>query len=243
MKKFALVCSLVLSALFVEAGPKVSILGDSYSTFTGYVKPETNAIWYHADKKVAGVESVDQTWWMQVVKGVDGTLEVNNSYSGSTICTTGYGGQDATDSCFVTRAEALGKPDVILVCGGTNDAWAQSPVGQFKYGGWKPDDLKSVRPACAKMFVVLKKKYPRAKILFVLNNGLGSAIATSAVEICNHYKIPVVNIPDSCDKQNGHPTVAGMKTISDAVLEYMKKNAQRYGIKAVKGQKSDSPRG
>lgn len=89
MKKFALVCSLVLSALFVEAGPKVSILGDSYSTFTGYVKPETNAIWYHADKKVAGIESVDQTWWMQVVKGVDGTLEVNNSYSGSTICTTG----------------------------------------------------------------------------------------------------------------------------------------------------------
>ncbi|MGN0855727.1 MAG: SGNH/GDSL hydrolase family protein [Kiritimatiellia bacterium] len=243
MRKVALIGLSVLTALFVEAaGPKVSILGDSYSTFTGYVTPAGNAVWYHAERKTAGLESVEQTWWMQVIKGMGGTLEVNNSFSGSTICSTGYGGKDCLQTCFVTRAEALGKPDVILVCGGTNDAWAQSPIGEFKYNGWKTEDLKSFRPACAKMLVTLKKKYPQAKIVFVLNSGIGSVVPASVAEICKHYQIPVVNIPESCEKMDGHPTVAGMKAISEAVLAYIQKNARKYGVKANKPTRPASTR-
>lgn len=142
---------------------------------------------------------------MQVIKGIDGTLEVNNSYSGSTICYTGYNKMDFSKTSFVRRANELGTPDVILVCGGTNDGWAKSPIGDYKYANWTEEDRKSFRPACAKMFATLKEKHPKAKIVFILN-----------------YDIPVARIPKSCEKQKAHPTVAGMKTIADAVLPLVK---------------------
>lgn len=223
MRRLIVFAGLLVSSLCAFAGPKVSVLGDSYSTFTGYVKPEKNKIYYHQDKKTCGLESVDQTWWMQVIKGLGGELEMNNSFSGSTICTTGYNKMDYSKTCFVRRANELGSPDVILVCGGTNDAWAKSPLGEFKYADWTDEDLKAFRPACAKMFATLKEKHPKAKIVFVLNSEIGSGVPKSAVEICEHYKIPVARIPKTCEKTSGHPTVAGMKAIADAVLATMKK--------------------
>lgn len=222
MKKLLAVCSLIALACTLEAGPKVSVLGDSYSTFTGYVTPAKNKVYYHQDKKTNGLESVDQTWWMQVIKGVDGTLEVNNSYSGSTVCYTGYNKLDFSKTSFVRRANELGSPDLILVCGGTNDGWAKSPIGDYKYADWTEEDLKAFRPACAKMFATLKEKHPKAKIVFVLNCDIGGGVTKSALEICKHYNIPVARIPKSCEKKSAHPTVAGMKAIADAVLPLVK---------------------
>ena len=36
---------------FAEGNKKVSILGDSYSTFYGAVEPEGNEVWYFPDDK------------------------------------------------------------------------------------------------------------------------------------------------------------------------------------------------
>ena len=42
--------------------PCVSILGDSYSTYEGYVTPATNEVWYYAKPgQKTDVESVKQT--------------------------------------------------------------------------------------------------------------------------------------------------------------------------------------
>ena len=40
-----LAAAAVVSA-FGQAKPSVSILGDSYSTFEGWLTPDTNAVWY-----------------------------------------------------------------------------------------------------------------------------------------------------------------------------------------------------
>ena len=45
----------------------------------------------------------------------DYELERNNSYSGSTVCHTGYKGADYSDRSFITRMVDLGQPDIILV--------------------------------------------------------------------------------------------------------------------------------
>ena len=49
-----------------------------------------------------------------------------NSYSGSTICNTGYRDEDYSDRSFINRTTLLGNPDIILICGGTNDSWANA---------------------------------------------------------------------------------------------------------------------
>ena len=74
----------------VFAQKKVSILGDSYSTFYSYVIPSSNLCWYGVpgEKKENDVTKVEETWWFRLVNDHGFQLERNNSYSGSTICNT-----------------------------------------------------------------------------------------------------------------------------------------------------------
>ena len=89
MKKFLLTLSVILIALCANAqrdSLRISILGDSYSTFYGCVVPDTNAIWYFPDgnkyvQKGNDVRKVEQTWWYQTIKRLGAKLERNNAYS------------------------------------------------------------------------------------------------------------------------------------------------------------------
>ena len=122
----------IAAAILISAGSlasaqvkkSVSILGDSYSTFENYIEPKSNEMWYFvkADPKRTDVTDVKQTWWHQLIKDGGYKLEQNNSYSGSTICTTGYRGEDYTERAFINRMDNLGSPDVLLIFGATNDS-------------------------------------------------------------------------------------------------------------------------
>ena len=114
-----LLCLLAGTRTAAYAQQKISILGDSYSTFYGYVTPDTNLCWYGVpgEKKENDVTQVDETWWRLFLKQYGYRLECNNSYSGATICHTGYDGADYSDRSFVTRMSDLGQPDIILVFG------------------------------------------------------------------------------------------------------------------------------
>ena len=94
MKKFCvflLIITLCSSFNFAQSKKAVSILGDSYSTFEGYLQPDTNSIWYYSlPRHKTDVVSVRQTWWHQLIRENDYRLCVNNSFSGATICNTGY---------------------------------------------------------------------------------------------------------------------------------------------------------
>ena len=203
-------------------GPTVtnfSILGDSYSSYEGYVDPETNDPWQHyAD---IGVTSVEQMWWHIFITQHKYRLEKNNSYSGSTVCYTGYNGQDYTAISFVSRMRDLGKPKIILILGGTNDSWAHAPIGEFKYEGQTQEDLKSFRPAFAYMLNYLKQTYPKARIVNITNSELSDDVTNSMDEICRHYNVKNVLLKD-VEKQTGHPSVKGMQAISDQVSAAMK---------------------
>ena len=58
---------LLFSCAAAFAQKKVSILGDSYSTFQGYVTPGSNDCWYFGNGKNADsrntLETMEQTWW------------------------------------------------------------------------------------------------------------------------------------------------------------------------------------
>lgn len=208
----------------------ISILGDSYSTFQGYLQPDTNAVWYwdNVEAMNTDVHHVRETWWHQFIKKNGYRLCVNNSFSGSTICYSGYKtvGPDFTDysdRAFVTRLDKLGCPDIIFVFGGTNDSWAGSPIGEYKYSGWTREDLFSFRPALACLLEKMIDHYPNVKIYFLLNDDLRDEIDESVKTICSHYEVDLIELVD-IHKINGHPSVKGMRQICEQIEAYISSN-------------------
>lgn len=209
-------------ALTMSAQKRVAILGDSYSTYQGFITPATNEPWYFEpwiDERT-DVNDVTQTWWHQVVTRGHFRLETNNSYSGATICYTGYNGDDYSARSFITRADNLGSPDLILVFGGTNDAWANSPIGEYKYKDWKREDLYAFRPAMCYLAHYLKERYPGVDIRFIINTELKDEVTQGIKDVCDHYGMRYIELHDIA-KQMGHPNAAGMKAIADQVLAHL----------------------
>lgn len=216
----------LVGCLSMNAQRKVSILGDSYSTYQGLISPNWNLSWYMTpetlDRSDNDVKSAEQTWWRQLIDN-DSTLvlERNNSFSGATICCHGYRNEDFSDRAFLTRMHDLGNPDIILIFGGTNDSWAGAPVGDFKYEGWTKNDLYYFRPALAYMLSGMKALYPEALIVNITNSELRDDITASMAEICQYYQIPNLQLAD-VEKQSGHPSQEGMKAIVEQLRPYLK---------------------
>lgn len=212
-----LVC-LICGTCASYAQQKISILGDSYSTFHGYVMPETNLCWYGVpgEEKENDVTQVDETWWRLLLKEYGYRLERNNSYSGATVCHTGYDGADYSDRSFVTRMSDLGRPDIILVFGGTNDSWAGVPIGNYQYADWEKEDLYEFRPALCRLMDFLVTNYTNARIYYITNTDLSEPVTESIDVVCRHYGITNIRLHD-IDKQWGHPSVQGMKSICEQV--------------------------
>ncbi len=226
MKRLStLLCLLALTALPLAAQVRktVAVFGDSYSTFEGF-NPQGYAIWYDSRNRpeTTDVNKVEQTWWWQVIKEGGYKMGNINSYSGSTICNSGYNDEDYSDRSFVNRTSLLGTPDILLICGGTNDSWANAPIGDYKFGDWKRADLYTFRPALAKMLSDIRLRYPNVEVYFILNSELKEEINESVKKICKEYQVPVIALHD-IDKKNGHPSVKGMKSFAQQVLKAIKK--------------------
>ncbi len=224
MKKLFLLLSVALCcsfAGFAQSTKTVSILGDSYSTFEGYLQPATNSIWYYATPyHETDVNSVEQTWWHKFISDNGYRLCVNNSFSGSTVCNTGYNKADYSDRSFITRMDNLGCPDMIFIYGATNDSWANAPVGEYKYAGWSTADLYTFRPAMAYMLDYMVKRYINVDMYVLLNADLKDEITSSVKTICKHYGIACIELHD-IDKKSGHPSILGMQQINEQIKEFL----------------------
>ena len=205
----------------------VLIFGDSYSTFEGFV-PSGYACYYPDEEPMrTNVLEVSQTWWYQVLQKLDAKLVQNNSWSGSTVCHTGYEGRDCSKiNSFVYRLEQLiadgffqkNKIDTVFIFGGTNDSWANSPVGSLKFADWSREDLYCILPAVCYFIKTLKEQLPNAKIVCIVNDILKAEIADGIEVACRQYGVESVRLVD-VDKNSGHPTVKGMAQISAQVLD------------------------
>lgn len=216
MKKiFALILALTMVAAFADAQTKkVSVLGDSYSTFKGS-NPDGYAPFYPDANN--DVKEVSQTWWSLYNEAMGYTLDVNDSWGGTTICNIGYFKRDVSNSSFNSRLWKLGNPDIIFVFGGTNDAWANVPVGEYKYSHISKEDCSTLRPAMAYMFDALARIYPNATVYAILNSELKEDVNESFREVCKHFGVQLIELYD-IEKQNGHPSIKGMQAICDQLI-------------------------
>lgn len=131
---YAVTKTLVGSADLISeafAGKKISILGDSISTYTNYSNGPAadttnstirdNLVWYgyNPSQPTFGGSSVDSTWWQMTINTIGASCLVNNSNSGESVF------EALTGRCMQlhddTGENAGETPDIIFIYLGTND--------------------------------------------------------------------------------------------------------------------------
>ncbi len=207
----------------------IMIFGDSYSTFAGYI-PQGYAIYYSEnDRPETDVRHVEETWWHRVCTDLSLNLIRNDSWSGSTLCNTGYNGDCSRTNSFIYRMETLeaenffreNEIDTVFIFGCTNDSWANAPLGESKFGDWSREDLFSVCPAIGYFIGKLKEILPESNIIFLINTDIKPQIGEAVKTASKHFGTSCISL-EYIDKRSGHPTVQGMKDIAEQVEKYLR---------------------
>ncbi len=257
MKKF--ICTLVATILIISSllpvgsaaaskesdynGKIISVLGDSISTYAGYIPTSDgynleHLARYPQDNLFSGVE---HTWWMQVIERLGAKLGVNDSWRGTTV-----DGKNATDKTAISNVQRIknlganGSPDVILLYGATNDYGQLNNIDTFDKSkipaevDLKTMQWKSLSKAFVNTIMRLQYFYPDAQIVVILPARTKSYYPMSKlhsgnkllISICEHFGLPYVDLR-TCGITNDHlpdgihPNKVGMDLITEAVMKVM----------------------
>lgn len=190
-------------------GKKISILGDSISTFTGYSYEGNRCRYPQSDL----LTDVNDTYWMQIIKDLGLTLGINEAWAGTRISWDGTteSGDIGADK-FIgsqTRINHLGEngtPDVILVFGGTNDIYNNVEKGTFDYSSPASYTSEQIAfltsttyaDAIRTLLIRLQYTYPNSKIVFILPYFFTTLKKLDEYneimkEACDAYGVPVID--------------------------------------------------
>ena len=151
------------------SGLKLSILGDSISTFDGYIPTDYN-IFYPGS---GDISTVEKTWWWQVMNATGMELNANASSSNTTITGDSLDTTGSAPSCSTKRMIDLTPgddgpaPDILIVFMGTNDFLRSVELGTFTEPS--PQDEGVVNNFCDAYELMIQKLnalYPNAEIYF-----------------------------------------------------------------------------
>ena len=155
----------------------IFIMGDSYSTSEGYI-PRGYAFYYSDNREDEPiVKGVEKTWWKILQEKNSLNIDLNDSFSGSTICNTVREGYSIKSS-FISRIDKYisenfftkNSIDLMFIFGGTNDSWIDAPIGKIKYSNWEDDDLKCVLPAFC--YLIKRAKDVCKDLVVIINTDL-----------------------------------------------------------------------
>ena len=151
------------------SGLKLSILGDSISTFDGYIPTDYN-IFYPGR---GDISTVEKTWWWQVMNATGMELNANASSSNTTITGDSLDTTGSAPGCSTKRMIDLTPgddgpaPDILIVFMGTNDFLRSVELGTFTEPS--PQDEGVVNNFCDAYELMIQKLnalYPNAEIYF-----------------------------------------------------------------------------
>lgn len=149
------------------AGKKISIMGDSLSTFDGWIPPEY-VVFYPRDGELS---SVEETWWMSLISDTDMELCGNASSAGSTCVGDSTAIDNPKYGCSGYRIQGLtgdhGEyPDIILVYMGTNDLLIGAPLGDNDgTESVEEGEITDFSDAYCLILDKLESAYPAAQII------------------------------------------------------------------------------
>ena len=106
----------------------LGILGDSISTYKGYIPNGFVHFPYYASSDDGGMITLEQTWWRITQQTLGCRLGINNSYSGTCVMNE-YGYTTSAENIsrlqHSTRFDNL-PPDIMIIYMGNNDALVQN---------------------------------------------------------------------------------------------------------------------
>lgn len=140
---------------------RLSVIGDSISTFTGYTSPGAPAAYY--PNKASGISNVSQMYWAALAERNNMIIDTIDAYGGSTVGTKWQADLVRTPFIDRSRISGLGTPDIIIVEGGIND-FGGNPLGEYPVDG-NYANLYEFRVAYGFLLSQLKQTYPAAKIV------------------------------------------------------------------------------
>lgn len=150
-------------------GLKLSILGDSISTFDGYIPTDYN-IFYPG---YGDISTVEKTWWWQVMNATGMELNANASSSNTTITGDSLDTTGSAPGCSTKRMIDLTPgddgpaPDILIVFMGTNDFLRSVELGTFTEPSQQDEGVvNNFCDAYELMIQKLNALYPNAEIYF-----------------------------------------------------------------------------
>ena len=156
----------VPSATVSLQGKKVSILGDSISTFTGTMPADYN-VYYpeHGD-----IPNASQTWWGQLLTNTGMVLCRNASSANTDVTGNSLALDGSAPGCSIRRLVDLrgtdgSSPDVIIIYMGINDFARSRTLGSFTAPGVQTEgEVMVFTDAYELMLQKIKALYPTASI-------------------------------------------------------------------------------
>jgi len=233
-------------------GKVISVLGDSISTFEGYIPTDDGFNLKHLARYPQDnlLTDVNETWWMQVINSFGAKLGINDSWRGATMCgavpvTSGVSGELSSMSNLqrIRNLGSNGKPDVIMLYGGTNDIAHVEKIGTFNEETAPEEaDLETLKwdnlaDGYVNTILRLKHFYPDSDIIALLPAYTKDyyteeklTLANEVIsKICEHYGVKYTDLTESGITADNlpdgiHPDAAGMDYISDAVINLLLEN-------------------
>ena len=147
-------------------GKKVSILGDSISTFTGTMPADYN-IYY---PESGDIPNAGQTWWGQLLANTGMVLCRNASSANTDVTGNSLALDGSAPGCSIRRIVDLkgtegSNPDVIIIYMGINDFARSRTLGSFTSPGVQTEgEVMVFTDAYELMLQKIKALYPTASI-------------------------------------------------------------------------------
>ena len=229
-------------------GKILSILGDSISTYSGYIPSGNRSRYPEGD-----VDSVDKTYWKKIIDTLGMKLGINESWAGSMVSWDGTTeSNDIGKNKYIastTRISHLGNngtPDIILIFAGTNDIGHEVEIGEINNLTYAEDvsnlSVSTFSESYTAMIMRIQYYYPKSKILvltpcfakytsytYYTPDRLNQYI-NKIIEICEIMGVDVIdtrktgfnmyNIND-LTIDGLHPNAKGMELIYSIVLKKM----------------------
>lgn len=210
---------------------RVSVIGDSISTFAGWMPDPFTS--HYPNSNNCDVTSVDKTWWHRLAYHYlpNARIDMNISFSNTTVVKNSdsshvgeyWYGYDFSSRYI--RCHGMGRPDIILIHGGTNDyahnygeelapgiamRSATMPPASVMNGLYAAADACTTLSAAEalrndtfcesyiKLVKMMKLQYPAVKIVCIAGDWLTDGLRYSVLDIAEHYGCKSVDFVELC---------------------------------------------
>lgn len=223
---------LTLYAKYVDKtleNAKISILGDSISTFAGYINVNYSPYY---PKYSSTVKNVADTWWMKTIIDNNMVFLQNSSYGGSTVIGSGSTVASSKERINNLSSSAKGAPNIVIIYIGINDFLGIYTEQTDLFKTTYINMVKNIKNLYNGVDIYLcnlpYEKYskekgeslpPRRQEFNTIIEEIAESFSVNLIDIKN---VITINNADEYLGDRVHPNKKGMYAISDVVTKKLK---------------------